>query len=88
MKFIRGLFGFAALTIAAAAVAQSANTPECDTRGRALDDGELTDKQRHRVQNCLRFVQAAPDQAEQSTDNSGWTRSAKRIIAAPRNSPT
>ncbi|KVM70112.1 hypothetical protein WJ60_09755 [Burkholderia ubonensis] len=92
MKIIRGLFGLAALMIAAAAVAQSTKAPAdvydlssfgippaakqqtyagpydaptpqlgCkvfDTRGRALDDGELTDKQRYQVQYCLQTVQA------------------------------
>ncbi|RQQ31578.1 hypothetical protein DF105_20555 [Burkholderia stagnalis] len=58
-----------------------------NARGQALDEGEPTDKQRHQVRYCLRFVQAARDQAEHSTDNSGWTRSAKRTIAALQRSP-
>ncbi|MBU9593455.1 hypothetical protein LGN04_05315 [Burkholderia multivorans] len=35
-----------------------------DVRGRALDDGELTDKQRYQVQYCLQTVQAQQQWAQ------------------------
>ncbi|KVL90753.1 hypothetical protein [Burkholderia stagnalis] len=100
---IRGLFGFAALTIAAAAVAQSTKAPAdvydlssfgippvakqktyagpydaptpqlgCkvfDARGRALDDSELTDKQRYQVQSCLQTAQANQEWEQRIAEN-------------------
>ncbi len=40
-----------------------------DVRGRALDDGELTDKQRYQVQYCLQTMQAQQQWSERMAES-------------------